>query len=85
MSDLTFFIAISLILGTILLVFGMKYLSAAYQARSRIKGDDAYRELAAKAVTAQTENAASLSSIGSDLSQVVTRLAALEKILREVG
>jgi uncharacterized membrane protein len=85
MSDLTFFLAISLILGTVLLVFGMKYLSAAYQARSRIKGEDAYRVLAEKAVTAQTENAALLSSIGSDLSQVVTRLAALEKILREVG
>ena len=84
MSEPTFFLAISLVLGTILLVFGMKYLSGAYQARSRIKGEDAYRELAEKAVTAQSRNAASLSSMESELSNIVTRLAAVEKILKEV-
>jgi uncharacterized membrane protein len=84
MSELTFFLAISLVLGTILLVFGMKYLSAAYRSRSRVKGEDAYRELAEKAVTAQSRNAASLSSMETELSSIVTRLTAVEKILKEV-
>ncbi|MEP6968500.1 MAG: hypothetical protein ABI906_10510 [Pseudomonadota bacterium] len=84
MAEQTFFISISLVLGTILLVFGMKYLSAAYQARSRVKGEDAWRELAEKAVAAQSRNAASLSSIESELSTIVTRLTAVEKVLKEV-
>ncbi len=84
MSEGPFYISISLVLGTILLVFGMKYLSAAYQARSRVKGEDAWRELAEKAVAAQSRNAASLSSIESELSTIVTRLTAVEKVLKEV-
>lgn len=84
MAEHVFFISISLVLGTILLVFGMKYLSAAYQARSRVKGEDAWRELAEKAVAAQSRNVASLSSIESELSTIVTRLTAVEKVLKEV-
>ena len=84
MADHTFFLAISLILGTALLIFGMKYLSAAYQARSRVKGEDAYRQLAEKAATAQSESAASLSAIQSELSRIATQLTTVEKILKEV-
>ncbi|MBA3811222.1 MAG: hypothetical protein H0X27_06175 [Caulobacteraceae bacterium] len=84
MSDHTYFLTISLVLGAILLVFGMKYLSAAYQARSRVKGEDAWRELAEKAVSAQSRNAATLSSMESELSTIVTRLTAVEKVLKEV-
>ena len=84
MSDFVYLASISLVLGTILLVFGMKYLSAARQARSRAMSDDAYRELAQKAVAAQSENAASLSSIQSGLLEINTRLAAVEKILKAV-
>jgi uncharacterized membrane protein len=84
MSEFVYLATISLVLGTILLVFGMKYLSAARQARSRVISEDAYRELAQKAVAAQSENATSLSTIPSGLSEVNTRLAAVEKILKAV-
>jgi len=67
MSEFAYLASISLVLGTILLVFGMKYLSAARQARSRVISEDAYRELAQKAVAAQSDNATSLSSIQSGL------------------
>jgi hypothetical protein len=84
MSESVFFTAISLLFGTILAIFVMKYGSAAYQARSRIKVDNTYRELAETATTAQVASAALLASIKSELSNVMTRLTALEKILKEV-
>jgi hypothetical protein len=84
MSDTTFFITICLFLGTILGIFGMKYFSAAYQARARIKGDTSYRDLAEKAVSAQSAGAAALAAIQSEVVVIVTRLTAVEKILREV-
>jgi hypothetical protein len=84
MSEFVYLASISLVLGTILLVFGMKYFSGAREARSRAMSENAYRELAQKAVAAQSENAGSLSSIQSGLSELNTRLAAVEKILKAV-
>ena len=84
MSDSTFFIALSLFFGTILAIFVMKYLAAIYQARSLARGNSAYRELAEKATAAQAASATLLASIAAELSSVMTRLAALEKILKEV-
>ncbi len=84
MSEFAYLASISLVLGTILLVFGMKYFSAASQARSRAASEDAYRELAQKAVAAQSANATSLSAIQSGLADINTRLAAVEKILKAV-
>jgi hypothetical protein len=83
-SETVYLLTICLPLGTILLVFGLKYFSAAFQARSRLASESAYRELAEKAVTVQSDNAASLSSIQAELSQIRIRLAAVEKILKEV-
>jgi hypothetical protein len=77
MSEHVYWITAGLLFGTPLLIFGMKYLSAAHQARSRAMSDGAYRELAAKAVAAQAETAAAL-------SEIKTRLAAVEKILKAV-
>jgi Tfp pilus assembly protein PilO len=84
MSEHVFFGFWLLLFGTILIVFGMKYISAAYQARSRIADDEAYRKLAADAVTAQAGNAATLSAIQSELAELKTRTASVEKILKDV-
>jgi hypothetical protein len=59
------------------LVFFMKYVSAVLQARVRLGQDEAYRELAAKAAAAQSETVAALAEIQS-------RLAVVERILKEV-
>ena len=59
------------------LVFFMKYVSAVLQARVRLGQDEAYRELAAKAAAAQAETAAALAEIQS-------RLAVIERILKQV-
>ena len=84
MSEHLYLISLGLLFGTPLLIFGMKYASAAYQARARALNEDAYRALAAKAVNVQSESAVLLSSIQTDVSEIKTRLVAVEKILKAV-
>lgn len=60
------------------LVFSMKYGSAVVQARVRLGQDQAYRDIAAQATAAQAGTAAALADIRS-------HLAAIEKILTDVG
>ncbi|MEO6920768.1 MAG: hypothetical protein ABI171_17435 [Collimonas sp.] len=84
MSETIYLLTICLLLGTILLVFGMRYFSVVQQAKARFASDDAHRQIAAKAVTAQAETATALSSIDAALSDVKTRLSAIEKVLKEV-
>jgi hypothetical protein len=84
MSAPVYLFSICLPFATILLVFGMRYVSAVLQARARLANDDAYRLVAEKAATAQSETAAVLSSIQTALADVRTRLTAVEKILKEV-
>jgi len=74
-----------LALATILLVFGMKYFSAAKQSRAGVAGENAWRDLAAKAAAAQTSSAAALAALQADVADVKGKLASIEKVLREVG
>jgi Tfp pilus assembly protein PilO len=80
----TFLLVTILVLVTILLVFGMKYFSAARTVHARADSEEAYRELAEKAVAQQAANAASLAAVQADFSEMKIRLAAIEKLLREV-
>lgn len=84
MSEHLYLLTICLILATILLVFGMRYLSAVQQAKARLANDDAYRQLAARAATSQSDTASALPSIQAAIADVRTRLTAIEKILKEV-
>jgi hypothetical protein len=79
-----YLLTICLPLGTVLVVFAMKYLSAVLQARARMANDGMYESLAEKALAAQTENQAALSAMRAELSEVSSSLAAIEKILRQV-
>jgi Tfp pilus assembly protein PilO len=80
----TFLLVTILVLVTILLVFGMKYFSAARTGHARADSEETYRELAEKAVSQQAANAASLAAVQADFSEMKLRLAAIEKLLREV-
>ncbi len=80
----TFLLLTILVLVTILLVFGMKYFSAARTVHARANGEEAYRELAEKAVSLQAANAASQAAIQADFSEMKIRLTAIEKLLRKV-
>jgi len=84
MSTDVYFITLLLFFGTILLVFAMKYFSAAFSARARIASDAAYRALVEQATAAQSENQAALAAIQADLAKLATSLAAVEKILKQV-
>ena len=62
----------------------MKYVSAVLQARVRLGQDEAYREVATKTAAGQAETAAALTSLGIALAQIQSRLAGVEKILKDV-
>ena len=80
----TFLLVTILVLITVVLLFGMKYFSASRQAMFRVAGDDSLRQLAEKSALVQAASAASLAAVQSDVAEVKTRLAAIEKLLREV-
>jgi hypothetical protein len=84
MSTSIYLLTICLPLGTVLLIFGMKYFSSAFAARARIAGDAAYRVLAEKAAVAQAENQAALAAMRTELAKVAASLAAIEKVLKQV-
>lgn len=85
MSEKVFLITISLPLLTIVLVFAMRYLSAVQQAKARLANDQAYQQIATTAVTAQANSAAALSDMAASLTDIKTRLATVEQILKQVG
>jgi hypothetical protein len=84
MSAAIYLTTLAVLFGTVLLIFGMRYFSALQQAKARLANDDAYRRIAEKAAASQSETAAALSSIDASLADVRTRLAAVEKILKDV-
>jgi uncharacterized protein YfeS len=84
MSDNVIFAVLFFPAVVFVMVFGMKYLSAALQARARHAQDDTYRVLAKQVAQAQADTAAAVTAQGSVLADVQARLARLEKILTQV-
>jgi len=84
MTENMFYSAFFFPAAAVVIVFFMKYVSSVLQARVRLAQDEAYRELATRAAAAQAEAAAAITSLGTSLDEVHSRLTALEKILREV-
>ena len=71
-------------LATVLIVFAMRYRATVQQAEARLASDDAYRQLAESASAAQSQIATSLAAMEAGLSDVRTRMAAVETILKAV-
>lgn len=84
MSENIFFAAFFFPSAAAVIIFSMKYVSAILQARVRLAQDEAYREIATKATAAQADTAAALSSFSAPLAEIQSRLAAIEKILKDV-
>jgi hypothetical protein len=84
MHEHVYLLTIGLPLLTILLVFGMRYYAAVQQAKARLANDDAYRAIAEKAASAQADTANALAAMNATLADLKSRLAAVEKILKEV-
>jgi hypothetical protein len=79
-----YFISMGAMFGTIIIVFGIRFLQASAMARADAAHSDAYRKLASDAVTAQAGNAATLSAIQSELAGIKTRIASVETTLKTV-
>lgn len=85
MSEPVYLISIGAFCLTILLVFGMRYLSVIAQAKYRHVNDEAYRHLSQQALDAQAQTAATLKALQATLAEVNGRLVAVEHVLKEVG
>ena len=78
MAEHVYFVTVAVIFGTILAVFGMRYYASVQQAKAKLDQGDAYRQTA-------EQTAAALASIQASMADAKTRLAAIEKILKDVG
>lgn len=84
MSEKIYLLTICLPLATILLVFGMRSFASVQQAKARLASDEAYRQVAAAAVASQAQAATALTAIEASLAELKTRVAGIEKVLKEV-
>ncbi|ACB95512.1 hypothetical protein [Beijerinckia indica] len=67
-----FFWVTLLALITVWSIFGMKYFSAARQARLRFAADSDYRKLAEKIADAQTSSVNALAALQTDFAELKT-------------
>ena len=84
MSEHLYFLSITLPLVAIVFIFGMRYRAQVLQAQARLANDEAYRQLAEKAVATQAATATALASIDATLAELKARLSGVEKVLKEV-
>ena len=84
MTAIFYLLTIVLPLATILIVVRMWYNATVQQAKARLASDDAYRQLAENASAAQSQIASSLAAMEANLSDMRTRMTAVEAILKAV-
>jgi len=84
MSEPIYIFTLVVLFGSIVAIFGMRYVAVTKQAKARLDNDENYRELAARAVQTQAETAISLGAMNATLAELRTRVAGLEKVLKEV-
>jgi hypothetical protein len=80
MSEHIYLVTLSFPFVTALIIFGMKYYAAIQQARA----NEAYRQLAAQATAQQADMLATLTALRATAAETATRLAAVEKLLKQV-
>lgn len=74
-----------LTLSTIIIVTVIIQLSATWRAKSRLAREDEYRKLAEQATAASASAAAAGLRLADDVAEIKTRIASIEKLLREVA
>ena len=85
MSEQIYIFTLLVIAATFVLVFGLRYLASRQAAQARTSKEHAYHDLSAKATQAQGDAVVLLAGLKAELSGVSTRLAAIEKMLKDVG
>jgi energy-converting hydrogenase Eha subunit H len=84
MSESLYLSTISVIPITVILVYAMRYFTALRQTNAQLANEKAYRELAEKAVSVQTETRDKLAAVESTLAELRARMSAVETILKTV-
>ena len=84
MTPIFYILTLVLPLATVLIVFRMRYHATVQEARARAASDDAYRQLAESVSAAQAQIATSLAAMEAGLSEMRSRMAAVETILKAV-
>jgi len=84
MSEHVYLLTIGLPLLAVLLIVGMRALASIQTAKVRFDTEASYRALAEKALAAQTDAARALLAIEAAMADMQTRLASVERILKEV-
>jgi hypothetical protein len=77
MSEPIYLLTIFMPLATIFLIFGMRFIVAIKKAKLQAEGEEAYRQIAQRAVAAQEQTAAALADLQA-------RVAGIEKVLKQV-
>ncbi|MGD0192386.1 MAG: hypothetical protein ABSD74_16740 [Rhizomicrobium sp.] len=83
-GHLLFIVACLAIVGSVC-VAGMKFFADSRQARRKDGKEDTYRELTEKYAASQAASSAALAALQADFADMKGRLAAIEKVLRDVG
>ena len=81
----SFFEMMMLILFTIIIVVALVKVFTTYRAKSNIMREEAYRKLSEQATAAEQKAVEEQKKITEALEDMRARLAAIEKMLREVG
>jgi hypothetical protein len=84
MTVVLYLLTLVLPLATILIVFGRRQNADVQLARARLVSDDAYRQLAESASAALSQIASRLAAIEDNMSDVRSRIAVIETILKAV-
>lgn len=84
MSPQSFFLMIAMILGTVMIIFAMKYASAFARAMAESRDATRYRELVEEAQADRSNVTARLASIEGTTTRNAERLETIERILKEV-
>lgn len=84
MEEHVYLITIGILFGTIALVFGIRAYASVQQAKARIASETTYRVAAEKATAVQAETTATLAAIQVALQDMQTRLASVERLLKDV-
>ena len=84
MTTILYLLTLVLPLATILIVFAMRYYANIQEAKARLANDGAYRQLAESASAAQSQIATKLAAMETSLTDMRTRMAAVETILKAV-
>jgi hypothetical protein len=85
MAEHVYLITIGIVFGTVALVFGMRAFASVQQAKARIAAEASWRAQAEHIAATQAQTAAALNALHASVGDMQTRLASVEKLLKDVG